>query len=142
MGKYCSSSLSLLYFLKHTLVTSCNLFLQFRSYQAVFFLEAIDDSSQIMVSSNRVVLSTVPWLNSNICGVDSCAKISDERSNKKFFFLLDKMKLALAQFSMLNLRTDWLLELLRSLCANIRGFVMLILKLGIILSNIWKLTKF
>ena len=51
-------------------------------------------------------------------------------STKMFFFLLDKMKLARAQFSMLNLRTNWNLELLRSLCANIRGFVKLILKLG------------
>ena len=52
------------------------------------------------------------------------------RSTKMFFFLLDRIKLARAQFSMLNLRTNWNLELLRNLCANIRGFVMLILKLG------------
>ena len=43
---------------------------------------------------------------------------------KMFFFLLDKMKLARAQFSMFNL------ELLQSLCPNIYEFVMLILKLG------------
>ena len=66
------------------------------------------------------------------------------QSTRMFFFLLDKMKLAQAQLSMLNLRTNWIIELLRSLSANINGFVLLILKLRQWEScfQIWKLTKF